>query len=120
PQDKTLVDLFEEQVLRTPDNIAVKFEGEALSYRELNSQANQLARHLKCKGIGEKKLVALQLDRSPKLFVSLLAILKTGAAYMPVDPSYPADRAEYMIVDAAADMILTESKADTHHTTDIT
>src|SRR5690606_22405696 len=112
PDTKTLVDLCEEQVLRTPDNIAVEYEGEALRYRELNRRANQLANYLQKKGIGENTIVAVQLDRSPKLLISFLAILKTGAAYLPVDPSYPADRGKHMIVDSAADLILVENSTD--------
>ena len=115
PDTKTLVDLFEEQVLRTPDNIAVEFEGEALRYRELNRRANQFANYLQKKGIGKNTIVAVQLDRSPKLLISLLAILKTGAAYLPVDPSYPAERIKYMIADSAADLILTENSEGTDY-----
>src|SRR5690554_6130406 len=100
PLNKTVVDFFEKQAMRTPENIAVEFQGEVFSYRDLDGRANQLANYLRNKGIGEGKIVALQLDRSPKLIISLLAILKTGAAYMPVDPSYPADRVEYMIADS--------------------
>jgi amino acid adenylation domain-containing protein len=115
PITNTLVELFEEQVLRTPDLIAVEFEGEALRYRELNRRANQFANYLQKKGIGKNTIVAVQLDRSPKLLISLLAIMKTGAAYLPVDPSYPAERVKYMIADSAAHLILAENGAGNAH-----
>ncbi|WP_194927931.1 AMP-binding protein, partial [Catenulispora pinisilvae] len=90
--DATLVSLFEEQVRRSPEAVAVAFEGEQVSYAELNVRANRLARALVARGAGPESLVAVALPRSVELVVALLAILKSGAAYLPVDPEYPADR----------------------------
>jgi len=93
----------EAQAARTPDAVAVTFPGEesaSLTYRELNERANRLARHLIAHGAGPEKFVALALPRSLDLVVGVLAVLKTGAAYVPVDPDYPADRIAYMLEDS--------------------
>ncbi|WP_323746773.1 amino acid adenylation domain-containing protein, partial [Catenulispora pinisilvae] len=107
--DATLVGLFEEQVRRSPDAVAVVFEGEQVSYAELNVRANRLARALVVRGAGPESLVAVALPRSVELVVALLAILKSGAAYMPVDPEYPADRIGFMLADAAPVCVITTS-----------
>ncbi|ROO88887.1 non-ribosomal peptide synthase protein (TIGR01720 family)/amino acid adenylation domain-containing protein [Actinocorallia herbida] len=91
----------ERQAAATPDAPAVTFEGTTLTYGELNAAANRLARHLIEKGAGPEEFVALALPRSPDLVVGVLAVLKTGAAYVPVDPDYPADRIAYIVADAA-------------------
>ena len=92
--------LFEERVRRSPDAVAVVFEDVELSYGELNARANRLARLLIERGAGPERVVALMLPRSVELVVGLLAIVKSGAAYLPVDPEYPADRIQYMVEDA--------------------
>ncbi|MGW3313860.1 amino acid adenylation domain-containing protein, partial [Streptomyces sp. NPDC001073] len=107
--DRTLPALFEEQVARTPDATAVVFEGVELSYRSLNERANRLARLLVERGAGPERLVAVALPRSLDLVVALLAGLKSGAAYVPVDPEYPADRVAFMLEDAAPNVVLTTS-----------
>ena len=84
--------LFEQQVERTPDAIALIFENQQLTYAELNSRANRLARHLIDLGVGPDCLVAVGLERSIEIVVALLAILKAGGAYLPLDPSYPQAR----------------------------
>ncbi|MEO1395699.1 MAG: amino acid adenylation domain-containing protein [Cyanobacteria bacterium J06634_5] len=108
PLDKSLPDLFEAQVEKTPQAIALIFEGQSLTYQALNEQANQLAHHLKNQGIGQEHRVAVYLNRSLEMAITLLAIVKTGAAYVPLDPSYPAERLTYMQTDAEASAVLKE------------
>ncbi|HEY6121125.1 MAG TPA: amino acid adenylation domain-containing protein, partial [Pyrinomonadaceae bacterium] len=98
---------FERQVERTPERIALNFENEQLTYRQLNARANQLAHYLRRKGIGPDVLVGLCLERSIDLIVGVLAILKAGGAYLPLDPSYPPDRLSFMLKDAEARLLLT-------------
>ncbi|WP_344929845.1 condensation domain-containing protein, partial [Streptosporangium carneum] len=102
--------LFEAQVARTPDAPAVASESDALSYAELNARANRLARHLIQRGIGAEDFVVTALPRSPELVVALLAVLKAGAAYLPVDPDYPAERIGFMLGDAAPVLTLTTAE----------
>ncbi|MGW3046328.1 non-ribosomal peptide synthetase, partial [Kitasatospora sp. NPDC001159] len=99
--EATLPQLFEAQAARTPAAAAVVFEGRSLSYGELNARANRLARQLRVHGAGPEARVAVALERSEALVVALLAVLKTGAAYLPVDPSHPADRIAQVVADAA-------------------
>ncbi|MGW7276664.1 non-ribosomal peptide synthetase, partial [Streptomyces sp. NPDC054864] len=100
--------LFDTQVARTPDATAVAHEDDELTYRELNERANRLARHLIHLGAGPEKLVALALPRSAELVVALLAILKAGAGYVPVDPELPHERMAFMVEDAAPVLLLTD------------
>ncbi|MDH6170953.1 natural product biosynthesis luciferase-like monooxygenase protein/amino acid adenylation domain-containing protein [Variovorax boronicumulans] len=109
--DATLPELFERQVIRTPEAVAISFEGTNLSYKELNERSNQLAHHLISLAIGPESIVALALPRSPQLIVSLLAILKAGAAYLPLDVEYPRDRLQYMLDDASPRCIISDSTA---------
>src|SRR4051812_42589488 len=92
--------VIEAQVERTPDATAVVSESETLTYRELNARANRLARRLRGLGAGPEALVGVCLERSADLVVSLLAVLKSGAAYIPLDPTYPPDRLAVMLGDA--------------------
>ncbi len=108
PQDKTLIDLFEGQVEKTPDNIAVIFEQEKLTYRELNEKANQLGRYLQNKGVKPETLVGVYMERSLDMIVGLLGIMKAGGAYLPFDPAYPAERIAYMVHDSECQIILTQ------------
>ncbi|MEU6999205.1 amino acid adenylation domain-containing protein [Nonomuraea sp. NPDC046570] len=108
PDGRTLHSLVEEQVARTPDAVAVTFEGESLTYRELDERANRVARRLA--GLGAGGLVAICAERSAELVVGLLGILKAGAAYVPLDPEYPADRLAFMLADAAAPVVLTQTR----------
>ena len=94
---KTVHELFDEQVARTPDSVAVKCGTLALTYSELNSRANRLAHFLRSRGAGRESLVGVMLDRSADMIVVTLAILKTGAAYMPIDPDYPLERVRFML-----------------------
>ncbi|MGC0314341.1 amino acid adenylation domain-containing protein [Kitasatospora acidiphila] len=102
----TLTSLVEAQVARTPDATAVVSLGVELSYAELNTQANQLAHHLVSQGVGPESLVAVLIERRVELIVALLAVLKAGGAYLPIDPDYPAERIAYMLEDAAPAVIL--------------
>jgi amino acid adenylation domain-containing protein len=103
-------ELFEQQVARTPDAIALSYEGFTFSYDELNRSANQLARLLVSRGAGAESLVVIALPRSPELIVALLATLKAGAAYLPLDPAYPPERLRLMLEDAGASLLLTSSE----------
>ncbi|WP_190816260.1 non-ribosomal peptide synthetase [Saccharopolyspora pogona] len=107
----TLPALFEAQAARTPGATAVWFEGTELGYAEVNAEANRLARLLVESGAGPERLVALALPRSQWMVVAVLAVLKTGAAYLPVDPEYPAERIAYLLGDAAPVCLLTTSDA---------
>jgi len=108
PQDKCIHQLFEEQVERTPDAVAVVFEQQQLTYLQLNQRANQLAHHLQSQGVGPEVLVGICLERSVSMVVGLLAILKAGGAYVPLDPNYPQERLSYMLADAAVEVLLTQ------------
>ncbi len=107
PREKTIQQLFEEQVKRTPEKIAVIFEGERLTYRELNAKANTLARVLRSKGVKRDSIVALLIERSLEMSVGIIAVLKAGGAYLPISPEYPEDRIRYMLEDSGATLLLT-------------
>ncbi len=101
--------LFEEQVARTPEAVAVVLEDQQLTYGELNARSNQLAHYLRGLGVGPEMLVGICLGRSLKMVVGLLAILKAGGAYVPLDPEYPAERLAFLLRDSAAPILLTRS-----------
>ncbi|MCP3804555.1 non-ribosomal peptide synthase/polyketide synthase [Allokutzneria sp. A3M-2-11 16] len=103
----TFPDLFRARVEETPDATAVLFEDSRLTYAELDSQADQLAKFLRTKGVGPEQIVAVALPRSAELAVTLLAVLKAGGAYVPIDPDYPADRIEYMLTDSNPVLVIT-------------
>jgi len=107
PKDSFVHELFTEQVARTPDAIALEFEGQQLSYRELNRRANQLAHYLQGMGLQPDVLVGLCVERSPEMVVGLLGILKAGAAYVPIDPAYPKERIAHMLSDSEAPLLVT-------------
>ncbi|MGG1187759.1 non-ribosomal peptide synthetase DhbF [Bacillus subtilis] len=109
-----LPEQFEKQAALRPDAIAVVYEDQALSYAELNERANRLARMLISEGVGPEQFVALALPRSLEMAVGLLAVLKAGAAYLPLDPDYPADRIAFMLKDAQPASIMTNTKAANH------
>ncbi len=102
--------LFEAQVERTPDAIAVTFEGEQLTYREFNERANRLAHHLMKVGVPAGALVAICVERSLEMVVGLIGILKAGAAYVPLDPNFPRQRLDFMLEDSGARVLVTTSR----------
>ncbi|GET38795.1 non-ribosomal peptide synthetase/type I polyketide synthase [Microseira wollei] len=110
PKDKCIHQLFEEQVTLTPDAIAVVFEGEQLTYNELNQRANRIAHHLQRLGVGPEVLVGICVERSLEMVVGLLGILKAGGAYVPLDPTYPSERLVFMLEDAQVPVLLTQAK----------
>ena len=107
PSGKCAHHLFEDQVERTPDAAALVFGDTRLSYRELNSRANRLARNLRARGVGPEVKVGLSVERSPEMIAGLLGILKAGGAYVPLDPAYPRRRVEFMTEDSQALFVLT-------------
>lgn len=110
PYSRSIPEAFEEQVSLNPDQIALKFADIQLTYRELNEKANQLAWYLQGSIRGNNRIVGLMIERSPELIISLLAILKAGHTYLPIDPDYPEDRIRYMLEQSQAAMILTTNK----------
>ncbi len=109
PSDRCIHQLFEAQVERTPNAVAVIFEDQQLTYAELNARANQLAYHLQTLGVGPDVLVGICCERSLEMVIGLLCILKAGGAYVPLDPSYPAERLAFMLDDAAVPVLLTQA-----------
>ena len=107
PTDKTVVDLIEEQVKATPGAIAVIYEGESLSYQELDERSNQLAHYLVERGIGPGALVGICLGRSLEMLAGILGVLKAGGAYVPIGPDYPQSRIDYILEDTGAEALLT-------------
>jgi len=108
PKDLTIVDLFQAQVEKTPDHIAVVFEGQALSYGELNTKANQFGHYLMTLGVGAETLVGICAQRSLEMVIGLLGILKAGGAYVPLDPDYPPSRLWFMLEDSGLGVLLTQ------------
>ena len=106
---QTIQELFETQVERTPEAVAVVYGDESLTYETLNARANQLARHLRTLGVGPDVLVGLCVERSLAMIVGLLAILKAGGAYVPLDPTYPPDRLAYILADSQPVVLLTQA-----------
>ncbi len=110
PKDKCLHQLIEEQAERAPEAVAVIFEDQQMTYRQLNERANQLARHLQGLGVGPDTLAGICVERSPDMVVGLLGILKAGGAYVPLDPDYPRDRVAYVLEHSRAPVLLTQQK----------
>jgi amino acid adenylation domain-containing protein len=110
PAERCLHQLFEEQVTRTPEAVALTFEDHELTYSELNRRANQLAHYLQALGVGPETLVGICLERSVEMIIGLLGILKAGGAYLPLDPTYPPDRLGFMLEDSQASVVLTYSR----------
>ena len=108
-QDQCLHHLFEAQVERTPEAIALIFEDQSLCYRELNRRANQLAHHLQRLGVGPEVMVGIYLERSLEMVIGLLGILKAGGAYVPLDPAYPQERLDFMLTDTQAPVLITQT-----------
>ena len=108
PHLLTIPDLFAAQATKTPDATAVTFDQEHITYRELDQASNQLARYLISQGIGPEQIVGILLDRSSQMMISILGILKAGAAYLPLDPNYPAQRLMFMLGDSGARHVISE------------
>ena len=108
PRDKTILDLFRQHVVETPNNVALVVGDVELTYRELNTRANRLAHYLRAIGVHPDVLVGICVDRGIEMIVGLLGILKAGGAYVPLDPSYPRERIGFMLNDAAAPVLLTQ------------
>ncbi len=116
PQDKCVHELFEQQAMARPDDVAVSFEEQSLTYAELNTRANQLAHYLISLGVQPDDRVAICVERGLEMVLGLLGILKAGGAYVPLDPAYPAERLQYMLEDAAPKVLLTQSETEAHLT----
>jgi non-ribosomal peptide synthetase component F len=110
PRDKCIHQLFEEQAQRSPETVALVFEEESLTYQKLNTQADQLAHHLRSLGVGPDVLVALCVERSLEMVVALLGILKAGGAYVPLDPDYPRERLGFMLADSSAPLLVIQRR----------
>jgi amino acid adenylation domain-containing protein len=108
PSGQCTHEVFEEQARKTPDAVALTFDGAALSYGELNQRANQLAHHLRKLGVGPDSRVAICVERRFEMIVAVLGVLKAGGGYVPLDPAYPEDRLRYMLKDSAPVALLTE------------
>ncbi|MGB7603948.1 MAG: amino acid adenylation domain-containing protein, partial [Lutisporaceae bacterium] len=111
-RSKTIHELFEEQVEKTPDNTAVVFKGTHLTYDQLNKKANQLARLLIEKGVKRNSIVGIMIERSVEMMVGVMGILKAGAAYLPISPQYPDRRIEYLIKDSGLRLLITNRQAE--------
>ncbi|MFN7611466.1 MAG: AMP-binding protein, partial [bacterium] len=110
PSDRCIHQLFEAQVGKSPEAVAVVFEDQELSYGELNANYKQLAHYLRGLGVKPDTLVAICVERSLEMVIGLLGILKAGGAYVPLDPDYPAERLAYMLQDTAAPVLLTQRR----------
>lgn len=114
PREETLESLFRKQAILHPDKTAAVYQDQKITYRELDQRSNQFASLLLSQGIKEGKYVPIWLDRSLEWMVAVLGIIKTGAAYVPIDPAYPAKRVEYILSDTSADIIITNQILKTH------
>lgn len=110
PRRSCVQQLFEEQVQRTPEAVAVIYEDEQLSYQDLNRRANQLAHHLRVLGVGPEVRVGLCVERSLEMMIGVLGILKAGGVYVPLDPAYPAERLSFLLQDAQVSVLLTRQQ----------
>lgn len=110
PRNKTIVDLFEEQVEKTPDNVAVVCGDEQITYRELNEKANSLANYLVEQGVEANTVIGILINRSIEMIIAILSVVKSGATYLPIDISYPEKRIKYILENSHAKIILTNDK----------
>jgi amino acid adenylation domain-containing protein len=108
--EKTFIDLFKEQVNKNPDNIAITFKETTITYKELDIASDYLVKMLESKCVEDNSIIAIMMTRTPLLFISMIAILKLGCTYLPIDPTYPADRIKYMIEDSECSLILCDDK----------
>lgn len=110
PFDKTIHEIFEEQVRKSPNSIAAIYESDRITYKELNSKANQFARVLRLKGVSKDVIVGIMVERSLEMIIGIMAILKAGGAYMPISTEYPKKKIEYMVNDSRCKIVLTQTK----------
>ena len=110
PRDKTVARLFEEQVARTPDAIAIVSAGQRLTYRQLDVRTNQLAHYLQSVGVGPDTVAGVAIERSNDMLIAMLAILKADGAYLPLDPFYPSARISMVIEDSKIPILLTTER----------
>ena len=108
PNNKNIYEFFEEQVKKTPENIALIYEDKTLTYRELNEKSNQLARALRSKGVKADTIVGIMVERSLEMMIGIMGIVKAGGAYLPISPNYPEDRIKYMLEDSGTKILLTK------------
>jgi len=110
PLNRTVQDIFEEQVIKNPNKTALIYKGEAMSYGELNSKANSIAHLLRNRGSKPDGIIGIMLDKSFEMIVGILGILKSGSAYLPIDPGYPEDRIRHMLLESESPVLLTQEK----------
>src|SRR5690606_12907398 len=110
PKDKPFTAYITEIAAEMPDKTAISFNGKAISYRELETRSSQLANYLIAKDITVGDIIGVAMDRSMDMVIALLGVIKSGAAYIPLDPNYPVNRIEFMLQDSSAKLLLTESK----------
>lgn len=115
-EQKTVIELFEEQVNKTPDHLAIILENDTITYRQMNQRANQLAHTLRMHGVKQNDFVAIMATRKIETIIAIYAVLKAGGAYLPIDPDYPKERIEYMLNDAAPKVLLLEDVGTIYHT----
>ncbi|WP_195576560.1 non-ribosomal peptide synthetase [Paenibacillus sp. 1001270B_150601_E10] len=107
PKDQTILQLFEEQARQNPEALAIVYEQETWTYRQLNEQANRLAHYMMQKGIARESIVGLWMQHSIEAVVAILAVMKAGGTYLPIDPAYPEERIRYMLEDSGAELVIT-------------
>ena len=115
PGGKTVLDLFEEQAGKTPGKTAIVFGEYQLSYKHLNERSNQVANYLRNNGVREGTLVAIFIERGVEMIIGILGILKSGGAYLPIDPEYPDERVSYMIEDSGVLWLLVVRQASINY-----
>ncbi|MBP2645388.1 MAG: amino acid adenylation domain protein [Firmicutes bacterium] len=110
PKNQTIYEVFEAQVKKSPNNMAVVFGNQRLTYQELNNKANQLARVLRSKGVQANSIVGIMVERSLEMIIGIMGIVKAGGAYLPIAPDYPAERINYMLDDSGTQILLTQNR----------
>ena len=118
PRTLTVTELFENQAANQPDRIALTLDGVHMTYRELNRRSNRLAHDLRSRGVSREKIVALLIPRSVEMIVAILAVIKAGGAYLPIDPAYPEERIHYMLSNSGTDLLLTTPDTSPIHAFD--
>lgn len=112
PENKTISEMIEEQALKTPDKIAITFEDKFITFKDLNEKSNQLAHYLRSKNLQRNDIVSILLDRSLELIISMLAVLKSGACYIPIDPTFPKNRITYMLTNSNSKLLIVSDQTE--------